>query len=121
MVHESWPLRIKQIDLSGLPPAQREAEVERLLIDEPRRPYQPRDRARHPRDLDCSGSGGACFHPDDAPHSLRLVVGGRLVAGVVGAISRLIRGETPALPPLPIQHGDYAAWQQTADYRSGFR
>ena len=36
VVHESWPLRLKQIDLSPLPPAQREAEVERLLIDEPR-------------------------------------------------------------------------------------
>ena len=39
IVHESWSLRMKRIDLSGLAPAQREAEVERLLIDEPRRPY----------------------------------------------------------------------------------
>jgi hypothetical protein len=38
-VHESRPLKIKQIDLSGLAAEQREAEVERLLIDEPRRLY----------------------------------------------------------------------------------
>ncbi len=39
VVHENWPFQLKQIDLSALPPAQREAEVERLLIDEPRLPY----------------------------------------------------------------------------------
>ena len=39
VVHETWPLRLKQIDLSSLSPAQRETEVERLLIDEPRLPY----------------------------------------------------------------------------------
>ena len=36
VIHESWPLRFKKIDLSTLPPAQRQAEVDRLLIDEPR-------------------------------------------------------------------------------------
>ena len=39
VVHENWPLRLKKIDLSGLAADQRQAEVERLLIDEPRRPY----------------------------------------------------------------------------------
>ena len=40
VVHDNWRLQFKQIDLSSLTPAQREAEVERLLIDEPRLPYQ---------------------------------------------------------------------------------
>ncbi len=39
IVHENWSLRIKHIDLSALAPEQRATEVERLLIDEPRRPY----------------------------------------------------------------------------------
>jgi acyl-CoA synthetase (AMP-forming)/AMP-acid ligase II len=39
VVHESWPLGLKQIDLSLLSPGRREAEVGRLLIDEPRLPY----------------------------------------------------------------------------------
>src|SRR5487761_398117 len=39
VVHENWTLRMKRIDLSGLAPAERAAEVERLLIEEPRRPY----------------------------------------------------------------------------------
>ena len=39
VIHERWPLRFKKIDLSALPAAEREAEVDRLLIDEPRLPY----------------------------------------------------------------------------------
>ncbi len=36
VIHESWPLRFEKIDLSALSPAERQAEVDRLLIDEPR-------------------------------------------------------------------------------------
>ena len=39
IIHDSWPIRFKRIDLSALPRVQREAEVDRLLIDEPRAPY----------------------------------------------------------------------------------
>ena len=39
VVHESWPLRFKKIDLSSLPAAERQAELDRLLIDEPRARY----------------------------------------------------------------------------------
>ena len=35
--HESWPLRFKRIDISTLPAAERQAALERLLIDEPGR------------------------------------------------------------------------------------
>ena len=39
VVHENWPIHVKQIDLSALAPPERQAEVERLLIDEPRQIY----------------------------------------------------------------------------------
>ncbi len=36
---ESWPIQIKKIDLSALSASERQAEVDRLLTEEPRRPY----------------------------------------------------------------------------------
>ncbi len=39
VIHESWPLRFKKIDLSTLPQEERQAEIDRLLIEEPRVPY----------------------------------------------------------------------------------
>ncbi len=38
-VHESWPLRFKKIDLRHLPAERQDAEVERLLVEEPRHPF----------------------------------------------------------------------------------
>ena len=40
IVHENWPVKIKKIDLRHLPNDQREPELARLLIDEPRRLYR---------------------------------------------------------------------------------
>ena len=40
IVHESWPVKLKKIDLRHLPAGQREAELARLLIDEPRHLYR---------------------------------------------------------------------------------
>ena len=86
VVHESWPLQLKQIDLSSLPPAQREAEVDRLLIDEPRLPY----------DLEAEpGMRVTLLRLGPAEHVLivmmhhirmRLVVDGRVVARAVGFV-----------------------------------
>ena len=69
-VHESWPLRFKQIDLRLLPRAQREAEVERLLIDEPRLPYDLESEPGIRATLLRLGRDGACSDPDDASHHL---------------------------------------------------
>ncbi len=40
IVHESWLPRLKKVDLSALPSLQKETEVRRLLIDEPRALYR---------------------------------------------------------------------------------
>ena len=39
IVHESWPLQLKKIDLGHLEPDQRQEEVAQLLTDEPQRLY----------------------------------------------------------------------------------
>ena len=40
IVHESWPVKFKRIDLRNLAASEREAELARLLIDEPRHRYR---------------------------------------------------------------------------------
>ena len=39
VIHDSWPISFKKIDLSVLSPAERKTEVDRLLIEEPRVRY----------------------------------------------------------------------------------
>ena len=120
LVHENWPLDLKKIDLSALAPAQRQAEVERLLIAEPRRLYhlevEPGIRATLLRlgpqehvfillmhHLVCDWSSEGVFW--------------RELSALYRAFSR---GEPPNLTTLPIQHGDYAAWQQEHVARTNF-
>lgn len=110
-VHESWPLRIRQINLSGLAAAQREAEVERLLIDEPRRLY---DLENEP------GIRVTLLRLGAREHVFILmmhhIICDRWSTGIVSReltalYQALVCGKTPALPPLPIQNGDYVVWQ----------
>jgi amino acid adenylation domain-containing protein len=112
VVHESWPLRLKQIDLSMLPPAQREAEVERLLIDEPRLPYHLHT---------APGIRATLLRLGQMEHVLILmmhhIVCDWSSEGVLWReLSALYRagcgGQPLELPALPIQHGDYAIWHQ---------
>ena len=112
VVHESWPLRLKQIDLSLLPPAQREAEVERLLIDEPRLPYHLETEP---------GIRATLLRLGQMEHVLILMMHHIICdwssQGVLWReLSALYRagcgGQPLDLPALPIQHGDYAVWQQ---------
>ncbi|MFZ0887838.1 MAG: amino acid adenylation domain-containing protein [Candidatus Binataceae bacterium] len=112
IVHENWPLRMKRIDLSGLAPAQREAEVERLLIDERRRSY----------DLEAEpGIRATLLRLGSREHVFILmmhhIICDRWSMGVVwrelaALFEAFSCGKPLALPPLPIQHGDYAVWQQ---------
>jgi amino acid adenylation domain-containing protein len=112
VVHESWPLRLKQIDLSLLPSAEREAEVERLLIDEPRRPYRLETEP---------GIRATLLRLGQTEHVLILMMHHIICdwssVGVLWReLSVLYRagrgGQPPDLPALTIQHGDYAVWQQ---------
>jgi acyl-CoA synthetase (AMP-forming)/AMP-acid ligase II/acyl carrier protein len=112
VVQESWQLRLKQIDLSLLPPAQREAEVDRLLIDEPRLPHhleiEPGIRATLLRLGQIEHVFIVMMHHIICDWSSEGVLWREL-----SALYRAGCGGQPLeLPALSIQHGDYAAWQQ---------
>jgi amino acid adenylation domain-containing protein len=112
IVHESWPVKIKKIDLSGLPASQREAEVARLLVHEPRRQYrlgaEPAIRATLIK-----------LAPDE--HALILMMHHIICdSSSLGILWRelgthyeaCLRGQSSQLAPLPIQYGDFATWQR---------
>ena len=111
VVHESWPLRLKKIDLSTLDLEKRQAEVGRLLTDEPRIRYR----------LEAEPGIRATLVRLNAREHVFILMMHHLVCdwsseGVLwremsAAYRAISRGE-PLLAPLPIQHGDYAAWQQ---------
>ncbi len=115
VVHDQWPLEFKRIDLRSLPAPEREAEIERLLVSEPRRPYN----------LEVApGIRVALVRHGQQEHVLILMMHhlvcdwsslGVLWRELSASYRELIRGEAPTLPPLPIQHGDYAAWQLGQD------
>jgi amino acid adenylation domain-containing protein len=112
VVLENWPLKLKRVDLGGMVPAQRKMEVERLLIDEPRRPYELETEP---------GIRATLLRLGPQEHVLILLMHhlvcdwsseGVLWREMSAAYRAYCRGEPLELAPLPIQHGDYAAWQQ---------
>lgn len=106
---------MEHIDLRDLPPAQR-AERARELLDE---------RRRLALDLET----GPLVHTSllrlaDDDHVWRMTIHHILADGAslavidreLGAIyPALLDGVEPALPELPVQYGDFALWQSTAD------
>ena len=119
-VHDGWRLQIKQIDLSSLTPAQREAEAARLLIDEPRRPYK----------LDTEPAiRVTLLNLGPTEHILILMMHhiicdwgstGNLWRDLSASYRAGCRGLPLELSVLPIQHGDYAVWQHDLSSRAEF-
>jgi amino acid adenylation domain-containing protein len=112
VVHDHWPLEFKKIDLCAMPASEREAEVERLLVSEPRRPYQLEISPGIRTTLVRSG-------PQEHVFILMMhhIICDWSSVGVfwreLSAVYRaFLRDEPLKLAPLRIQHGDYAAWQQ---------
>ena len=111
-VHEKWPLKIKRIDLSRLPAAERKAEADRLLVTEPRLPY---DLEKAP------GLRVTVAKLGPEEHVLILMMHhiicdwsseGVLWREISALYRAFLKKEEINLAPLPIQHGDYAAWQE---------
>ncbi|MEW5927426.1 MAG: amino acid adenylation domain-containing protein [Gemmatimonadota bacterium] len=106
------PAALRVVDLRGLPAGAAEAEAHRLAREEALRPF---DLARGPLlRTSLLRLGGdehvLCF-------TLHHIVSdgwstGVLVREVSALYGALARGEEPALPELPVQYADYAAWQR---------
>jgi len=121
VAHPDWKLAFKRVDVSRLPAAEREAEVASLLISEPREPYQ----------LDkIPGIRVTLIRVAAQEHVLILQMSHLICdwssEGVMwrelSALYRELLSDKPlVLPPLPIQHGDYAAWQQTNNVAANFK
>jgi len=111
IIHDRWQISFKKIDLSTLPRVQRDAEVDRLLIDEPKIPY---DLKAEP------GIRVSLLHLSPQEHVLILMMHHIICdwasEGVIwrelSVLYRsLLTGEPAALSELPVKHGDYAVWQ----------
>jgi len=112
VVHEKWPLRIKRIDLGAMPPVARQSELDRLLVDEPRMPYtlglEPGIRVTLIR-----------LSPEE--HALTLMMHhiicdwsseGVIWRELSSLYASFLSADPVDLPPLPIDHRDYAVWRR---------
>lgn len=120
VVHESWPLRLRKIDLAGLAGAALRKEVERLLLDEPRQIFhleaEPGVRATILR----LGAREHVFiltmhHIVCDARSM-----GILWREFAAAYHSICHGEPPALPTLMMQHRDYAISRVEQTNNAGF-
>ncbi len=111
-VRESHVLRLKMIDLTSRGAAQRDAELESLLISEPRIPYHLEDEPAIRATLIRLGEQEHVFilmmHHLICDWSSEGVLWRELSA----LYRSYRRDESFALPPLALQHGDYAVWQR---------
>jgi Condensation domain len=105
------PVSLTRLDLRGLPPEAREAEVSRLIARESRRPFDLS------RDLMLRA---ILVHLDDEEHALVVVMhhiasDGQSVRVFLDELSALYNakhaGRQANLPELPVQYVDYVVWQ----------
>jgi amino acid adenylation domain-containing protein len=109
-VHESYYLRLKVVDLSGLPSSARETQLGRLLTSEPRIPYHLENEPAIRATLIELGRNDHVFilmmHHLVCDWSSEGVFWREL-----SALYRAnCRNETLILPDLTWQYGDYAVW-----------
>ncbi|MBN8226492.1 amino acid adenylation domain-containing protein [Corallococcus macrosporus] len=105
-------LALPVVDLQSLPASAREAELQRLLTDEARQPF---DLEKGPLLVT------VLYRLDALEHVLLLKLHhiitdgwsmGVLVRELSALYPALAEGKPSPLPPLPMQYGDYAAWQR---------
>src|ERR1700733_11117877 len=111
-VRGSYILRLKMIDLAGRDAVERDAELERLLISEPRVPYrldeEPAIRATLIRLGEQEHVFVLMMHHLICDWSSEGVLWRELSVLYPG----YCHNESIELPPLALQHGDYAVWQR---------
>jgi acyl-CoA synthetase (AMP-forming)/AMP-acid ligase II len=111
VIHRSWPVRFKRIDLSTRPTGEQEAEVERLLREEPQVRYRLEEEP---------GIRITLLRQALREHILILmmhhIVCDWASEGIIwrdlSAIYRsLLTGQDLNLPEAEVNHGDYAVWR----------
>jgi amino acid adenylation domain-containing protein/non-ribosomal peptide synthase protein (TIGR01720 family) len=112
VVHEPGPVEVPVLDLSGLPEAEREVELGRVLAAEAGSPFDLRHgpvlQVRLVRLAEDEHVLSMMMH--------HIVTDGWSTDVIVNDLGALYaaaaRGEHPDLPPLPVQYADFAAWQR---------
>ncbi|NPC83083.1 amino acid adenylation domain-containing protein, partial [Pyxidicoccus fallax] len=112
LIHPEGHVPLARVDLSALPPQQREAEVLRLAYEEVLRPFEltrgPLLRTTLVRLSDSEHVLVLCMHHIVSDGwSMGVLV--REVAALYAAFSQ---GRPSPLPELPVQYADYAVWQR---------
>ncbi len=112
IIAEPHPQPLPVVDLSGLPEAEREDAVRRLVLEEAQRPF---DLARGPLARATVLWLGAQEYVL-LLNKHHIIFDGWSIGIEIREFTTLYKsfcaGTTPALPALPIQYTDYAAWQR---------
>ncbi len=112
VVQPSMPVQLPVVDLSGLTDTRREGEARRLTAGEAARPFDltrgPLMRATLLRLAEERYIGLFTLHHIAADGWSM----GVLVRELGELYSSLAQGRPPALPALPVQYADFAAWQR---------
>ncbi|MFE9411577.1 non-ribosomal peptide synthase/polyketide synthase [Streptomyces sp. NPDC006704] len=114
IIHPPRPVPLPPHDLSALAARDREPALRALLAEERERPFDLREgpllRTRLVRLADDDHVLALCLH--------HIVTDGWSTSVLLGDLAHLYRAQLgrqdDALPPLPIQYADYAAWQRGA-------
>ncbi|WP_164014709.1 non-ribosomal peptide synthetase [Pyxidicoccus trucidator] len=111
-IHPDGGFRLSRVELTALPPAQRQDEARRLAREEAQRPF---DLAAGPL------LRALLLRLDEDEHVLLLSLHhivtdgwstGNLVREVAALYTAFTSGQPSPLSPLPVQYADYAVWQR---------
>ncbi|RKH06911.1 non-ribosomal peptide synthetase/type I polyketide synthase [Corallococcus carmarthensis] len=112
-VQPEMPFRLRRVDLRAVPESLRSAKALQLATQE----------AREPFDLEHGPLLRATWMQLSAAESRlalvmhHLIVDGFTMAVFLQELHRFYLAEAPSLPPLPLQYGDAAVWQQGPRYQ----
>jgi len=112
VIHPSRRVKLPVLDMSTWPEAGREAELQRLLVEEAERPF---DLTEGPLlRLNLLKLEADDFVLQVTMH--HIISDGWSVGVFIRELTALseasARGDEPSLTPLPVQYADYAAWQR---------
>ncbi|WAS87883.1 non-ribosomal peptide synthetase [Corallococcus sp. NCRR] len=112
-VHPDMPFHLRRVDLHAVPAGLRSAKALQLATQEAREPFDlehgPLLRATWMRLSPAESRVALVMH--------HLIVDGFTMAAFLQELHRFSLAEAPSLPPLRLQYGDAAVWQQGTRYQ----